>query len=501
MDRKEGRLYGAVALAALVVHVGALWNRFALDDVTIITVNPTVQSLRGVWEAFTVSYWGGNLNTTVYRPLAIASFALDWQTGSPAWFHLVNVLWHVAATLLVAVLARRWAGDAAALLAGLLFAVHPVHVEVIAYVVGRSDLMATCFTLLAVYAAAERDSLGWSTAAFALGMLSKESAVVTPGLVAAVWIAGIRPVPKWGRVAAYAGAAALVGIGYAALRFWVFHQYGSGLTAIAPIFIDLTPVQIRITAIAGLADAARLLLFPLHLSIDYSPLERTAVSSVADPRFLAGMVALAAWALLLVLAWRGRRRLEAFGLAWVGIAYSPVANLVFPIGVYVAERLLYLPSAGLALAVGAALRELRGRSLAIAAGLLVVVGGARSALRVPAFRDNVAAAEALLHDAPQSYWTYDFIGWQFLWGRRPDRALTAFVQSGELFPKDSRVFLAAADAAFTLGRPALADSLLVKADQACARCLVSYHNQAMAARLRGDSATADSLLAHATGVR
>ncbi|HTR21870.1 MAG TPA: hypothetical protein VMH88_13545 [Gemmatimonadales bacterium] len=496
------RLYGAVALAAAVVHLGALWNHFALDDVTIITVNPTVHSLQGLWTAFTLSYWGGNLSTTVYRPLAIASFALDWQVGSTVWFHAVNILWHVAATVLVAVLARRWAGDTAGLVAGLVFAVHPVHVEAVAYVVGRSDLMATCFTLLAVYAAVEVGSVWWSAVAFALGMLSKESAVVAPALVAGVWIAGIRPLPAWRRVTGFAVAAVLIGVGYTALRLVVFRQYGEGLTAIAPIFMDLSPVQVRITAVAGLADAARLLLLPVHLSTDYSPLERTAVTSALDVRFIAGAAALGAWGATIVLAWRAqRRKVEAFGLAWVGVAYSPVANLVFPIGVFVAERLLYLPSAGLAIAVGAALRNLRGRALALAVGVLVLAGGVRSAVRVPAFRDNVAAAQALLRDAPQSYWTHDFIGWQFLWARRPDLALTSFQQSAALFPKDTRVYLAAADAAFTLGHPALADSLLATAERVCARCLVSYHNQAMAARLRGDSASADSLLAHAARVR
>lgn len=486
-----------MGLAAAVVHLGALANRYALDDVTIIVVNPTVHTLRGLWMAFVRSYWGGNLNTTVFRPLAVASFALDWQTGSAAWFHAVNLLWHVMATLLLTVLARRWAGDVAALATGLLFAVHPVHVEVVAYIVGRSDLMAACFTLLAVYAAVERDSIGWSAAAFALGMLSKENAVVTPALVASVWIAGIRPAPTGRRLAGFVGAALGVGAAYTILRVLVFRQYDQGITAIAPIFMDLTPLQIRLTGIAGLADAVRLLFFPLHLSIDYSPLERTAVTSVGDARFLAGAFALAAWVALVVVAWRARRPVEAMGVAWIGLAYSPVANLVFPIGVYVAERLLYLPSAGLALAFGAAVRDLRPRPLAILLGVLVTAGGVRSALRVPVFRDNVTAARALLRDAPHSYWTFNFVGWQMLWDRRPDRALEAFRQSGAMFGKDSRVYLAAADAAFTLGRPQLADSLLAQADSACRRCLVSYYNQAMAARLRGDSASADSLVAHA----
>ena len=53
--------------------------------------------------------------------------------------------------------------------------------------------------------------------------------------------------------------------------------------------------------------------------------------------------------------------MEAFGLGWIAIAFSPVANLLFPTGILVAERTLYLPSVGLALAVGAWLEQMPGR--------------------------------------------------------------------------------------------------------------------------------------------
>jgi hypothetical protein len=103
---------------------------------------------------------------------------------------------HVGASVAVAVLAGRWAGASAALLAGMLFAVHPVHVEGVAYVVGRSELMGGLFALLAVYAAVERDSVAWSAVAVALAALSKENAAVAPALIAWVWLVGLRPAPR-----------------------------------------------------------------------------------------------------------------------------------------------------------------------------------------------------------------------------------------------------------------------------------------------------------------
>src|SRR5439155_950465 len=173
----------------------------------------------------------------MYRPLVIAGFALDWLLGSTAWFHTVNLAWHAAASVAVAALARRWTDSTGALVAGLLFAVHPLHVEAVANVVGRAELMAALFTLLAVYAA-------------------------------------------------------------------LVHE---------------------------------------------SPGEPTAVTTPRDWLFAGGLVCALAWVGTLIVAWKRGRRLEAFGLGWTGIALLPVANLLYPAGFYLAERTLYLPSAGLAL--------------------------------------------------------------------------------------------------------------------------------------------------------
>ena len=135
--------------------------------------------------------------------------------------------------------------------------------------------------------------------------------------------------------------------------------------------------------------------------------------------------------------------------------------------------------------------------LGVALGAIVVAGGARTAVRVPVWRDNAAAAISLLKDAPESYRTWDYVGWEYVWRGESDRALDAFRRAGELYPKDARIWLVAAHMAYALRRPAVADSLLARADSACDRCVGAYRNQAGAARLRGDSAAADSLEAHA----
>jgi hypothetical protein len=489
------RLALVVAACAIVAHVGVVFNGFALDDIPIITLNPLVRGVDGVWSAFLQPYWPPDLGGKMYRPLPIVSYAADGLIGTPWWFHAVNVLWHAGVAIGLALFARRLAGGRAALAAGLVFAVHPVHVEAIANVVGRAELMATAFAALSVYAAVTRRHPAWSAAAFAAGLLCKENAVVAPALVAWAWIVGIERPPRRA-MAGYAVWWLGVAAAYAAVRWQVLHPYAR-FEAISPAFVNQSPVAIRMTAVAALTDLVRLLVFPARLRVEYSPNERSIVTSPLDSSFLIGCVVLAWWIMLLAVARRRGRTIEAFGLGWIALAYLPVANLLFPTGVVMAERTLYLPSAGFALALGALLAPLDRRRYAAILAVLVVVGGIRSALRVPVWRDDATVTLSILRDSPQSYRGPTRAGAMFQTARDPGRAFMAYRSALKAFDQDAAVYVAAADAAFTLHDPRGADSLLERANRICFRCSGLLRHQAASARARGDSATADSLFARA----
>ena len=493
MDTK--RLYLAVAACAVVAHIGALWNGFAMDDLYIIVWNPLVHSAGGLWRAFGAPYWPPDLGGKLYRPLAVASYTLDGLVDDAPWFHAVNLLWHAGVAVAVAALARRWSGATTALVAGLLFAVHPVHVEAIANVIGRAELMAALGACLAVYAAVAKESIGWSALALAAGLLSKENAAVAPGLILWAWLVGLSR-PSRHRMLAFGASWLAIAAVYVAVRGAVLHPYAR-LHDIAPVFVGQSPVAVRLTAVAAFADVVRLLVFPLTLRVDYSPGERTIVTSLLDGRFFLGLGALALWALLLVGAWRHGRKVEAFGLGWIAIAYLPVANLLLPVGVLLAERTLYLPSVGVALAAGAALGRLPASRLRVVAAGLVLAGGVRSAMRVPVWHDDAAVTLSILEDSPDSYRGPARMGALYQSRRETARALDAFRTSARTFDRDPSIYVAGADAAFTLGRAALADSLLMRAEQLCYRCGGLYRTQALAARARGDTAVADSLLRRA----
>jgi tetratricopeptide (TPR) repeat protein len=219
------------------------------------------------------------------------------------------------------------------------------------------------------------------------------------------------------------------------------------------------------------------------------------VTSPLDPRFVLGFSCLALWGGLVALAWRRRRLVEAFGLGWIAIALLPVANLVFPVGVLIAERTLYLPSAGLALAVGAWLKDLAPARLRLAVGTVVVAGGLRTALRVPVWRDATSVILSELEDSPRSYDGLARMVGVYLSLGQPEKAIGAYRASIAIYDRYPWVYIWAADAAFGLGRPALADSMLKRLEQLCYRCSYYYRYEATGALARGDAVTADSLLA------
>jgi hypothetical protein len=288
----------------------------------------------------------------------------------------------------------------------------------------------------------------------------------------------------------------LVGALYLTVRATVLHPFVR-IVNIAPVFVGASAFDIRLTAVAAFADILRLLVFPLTLRVDYSPAERTLVTSPLDPRFVVGLGCFAVWVLLIAMAWRRGRRIEAFGLGSIGIALAPVANILFPVGVLVAERTLYLPSAGFALAAGAWLPGAAPRRWFVILGVIVAAAGVRTALRVPVWRDDHEVIRSELRDSPRSFDGPARMIAVYLGVHQPAKALEAYRLAAATYDRLPWLYMWGADAALVAGRPALADSALARLEQLCYRCDYYYAFEANAARGRGDSAVAEAILARA----
>ena len=156
----------AHAAALALLGLGAYWrslrNLFASDDLYQLFGNPLVRDWRNVWTLFTQSVWAflPDMPTNYYRPLHLVIYAgVYWFFGyAPYSYHLLMVLAHAAATVLIYLLARKALGDwRGALLAGALFAVHPIHSEAVMWVASVPDLFMTVFVLGGLYLFARAD--------------------------------------------------------------------------------------------------------------------------------------------------------------------------------------------------------------------------------------------------------------------------------------------------------------------------------------------------------
>jgi Flp pilus assembly protein TadD len=419
----KGRLpaLAGCALLAILLHLPTLGHDFVFDDRAVIEGNLLTADLRLLPRLLVAPYWNApHQSRTLYRPLTSASFALDRAIAGgmrPAWFHLVNVMLHGLATLLLTWLAFAiLPGRRAPAVAGALFAVHPVHVEAVAGIVGRAEILAACGVVGALlchrgWLRTRGRAGGWllagSWAAYLAGMLSKESAVTAPLLCLLgerVW-----PPPSGSgrrRLAAYAGLAAALGC-YLALRLAAIGTLGIG----APIpFVDnpaasAGPLASRLTALGVVARYAGLVLWPRHLSADYSFDQIPVTASPLDPLALCGLMLIAlavaggAWLL-------PRAPACGFALLFIAVTGSIASNLILPIGTLMAERLLYLPSAGACLLAGwAVARAPAGRpaSAAIALALLALGAAAgRTLARLPEWRDDFALYRSAARVSPRS---------------------------------------------------------------------------------------------------
>ncbi len=339
------RLFVALVLAAVALIYGnTLVNGFVSDDELYITRNAQVvdASLHRLFTPNPVS--------NVFRPVTFATFALNWKLGgpNPVGYHLLNLLLHAGATwllyiLLLELIGSTPEGKTIAMVAALLYAVHPIHTEAVAWAVGRAELLAAGF-LFAGWILHLRDRPYASLACFALAMLSKESAVVFFPLV----ILGDYAIGKWKSRLQYAleGGLTLLYLGL----LWKIQGGRFGQTGISLEDNPLAsvPAGWRILNATRVAwKYAALQIYPAVLSSDYSfnqiPMYRDWRHTL--PAALAAAAAAGVW------IWAARKRQAGWTLAGAiyFAGFATTANILVPTGTIMAERLAYLPSAGFCL--------------------------------------------------------------------------------------------------------------------------------------------------------
>jgi len=401
-EKNRGRLYvGALVAAVALVYANTLRNAFAMDDTLLYIVhNPQViaPSLRNLFAPHAA--------TNVFRPLTFSSFALDWKVGGgrPFLFHLVNLLLHGGVSVLWYVLLRtalqayRY-GKAVALIAALLFAVHPIHTEAVASITGRSELLAAGFLLGAWILHLRNREVG-SLLCLALALLSKESAVVFLPLV----VVGDYAMGRWKSMGRYLRIAGVTLVYLLVLWKVQGAHFGPAYIGILDNPLASVPAGPRILNALRVAwKYVALQIYPATLSCDYS---YNQIPLYTDwrrllPAVIASAVALGGW------VWAVGNRKSAVALAG-GIyvaGFAATANIVMPMGTIMGERLAYLPSAGFCLLVALAWNWLQQRQRMLALVLIAAaigVLGVRTVARNADWKNSATLYAAAVLAVPNS---------------------------------------------------------------------------------------------------
>lgn len=361
---------GAILLA-LAAYANSLRDGFVYDDPAIILRNPAVleeYNGRAVpwYEAWRRPYWPDTNAKTgqdvLYRPLTVQTYAWDMRFlgPNPWWFHLVNVGLHALASLGAWWLARRLCrSDAAGLIAGWLFAVHPIHTEAVTSIVGRAEILATVGTLGALFALdrllhAERRpaTVAWglvTVLAAAAAVFSKESgaAVIPIAAMFAWWLLRTTTARRRTLRAVVVLAATLVVFGiYLQMRYDVCGgrlRVAGQMAGAGNVLRETAGLPRLLTPLSLVGRYVGLMLWPGRLLADYSYAVVRPTASPLEPYFLLGLITLI---LMAVAAVRSLRTEAAPAVATVGwlASYFFVSNSVILIAVMMAERWFYAPS-------------------------------------------------------------------------------------------------------------------------------------------------------------
>ena len=488
----------ALALGVLVIgsYFPAFFAGFVWDD-EAFTEAAAVREVSGLWRIW--SSPGAVENEGHYWPLVYTTFWLEHKLWglAPAGYHVVNVALHFANTLLLWRLAGRLAVPGAWLLAAV-FAVHPLHVESVAWVIERKDLLSGLFYLAAFLAWVRfMEEAGPGTggrrrlparpyllalALYVLAMLSKSIAVTLPAalLIAQWWKRGRVTGTDLIRLAPFFAAGLAIAV--ADLSFYNVRE---------PLSLGYPPVERLLIAARALWFYAGKLLWPAELVVIYPHWEVSASDPFAWACVAAGVsVAAALWFL--------RRRIGRGPLAgalFFAVTLSPVLGFVdygYMQFSFVADRYQYLAGIGLtavlagAAAHGAGKLPEAGRKGAMGvAGAVLIVLGTLTWRQAEIYRDEVTFFTYVVSHNPAARGAWGNLGTALLEAQRPEEALAAILVAVEQDPGDVKAHANAGAALVRTGRLEEAEERLRRALALDPRHTIALQNLAESLRKQG----------------
>ena len=408
-----------LTIAVFGAYAPALRDGFVWDDTALILRDPLIRSPRLIAEGFQHFLFTDATASDFYRPIQRLTYTLEYAAFglNPAGFHFTNIVCHLAAAIAVLFFAREFLrtcgmaerrSDVIALIAALIWAVHPVHSSAVVYISGRADPLAAVFGFAALYLgllsfrATGRRALyltSGSSVLFLLSALSKESGLIFSML----WLALALALRARATLRVLA-VIALVATSYLSLRMPAEHT--------APPPPHHPPLLVRPILFArAVAEYAGVIVFPANLRMDRdvethpNGFGRESVTGAAwrELQTLVGIIVIAALVYWLLRA-RQHDRAAFLALLLAAITYLPISGII-PLNATVAEHWVYLPSAFLFLAVCISVDrfapQLQGIALpAVSACILLLAG--RTFLRTFDWKDQRTFVERTIASGSDS---------------------------------------------------------------------------------------------------
>ncbi len=351
--------WASLFAAALACYANSFGNPFLWDQEAAIVNNPLIRSLRNIPQAFRSDLFGKPLTATgYYRPVGVVTYMLDYRVWGlkPAGFHLTSILLHATAGVLLFYLFRKlgvpgWVN----FLVCLFFVIHPANTETVTYLFREESLglifSAACFL---AYLKVREGNAGFAAAAvvfFVLALLSKETSVVLPFLLAiesALWGRSKMASERYLRASRYL-IVALVGVSVAYIGIRQHLISSSGLHFVSTIS-SASRWQRILTLPRILATYVGLVVFPRHLHMEYLFVTEKA----SDPAFWLCLLGTCAGGGALIWHLRGLpaseqtyRRQMIFFVSWFLLGLAPFTHVIVPLQATLREHWAYFAGVGL----------------------------------------------------------------------------------------------------------------------------------------------------------
>jgi tetratricopeptide (TPR) repeat protein len=357
-------------LVSFALYAPSLKNDFVWDDVEVITKSNISFDASYITSVVVTDVYK-NKNASYYRPAVYTSYVADkavWGVSSFG-FHLSNLLFNSLSVVLFYFMALLVLGgfgvsgkEACALLSSILFALHPMHVESASWIAGRSDVLCALFLFLALifHTLSSRNIwlLGIAALGFSLSLMSKEVAVVFPFLALVFDLLARRFLDR--RNIIRYGVYLLILLVYFYLRSRAFvnipqvtHEIsGEGAARALSGGEHISTISRYLELLKILLGSYLFYLNKLVLPFDFNAfitkVPREAAHLISAPMIIASL------AVLVFISAKKKENVTAFGILWVLFTLGPSALIaLFTIAsTPLAERYLYIPSAGFCLVVG-----------------------------------------------------------------------------------------------------------------------------------------------------